>query len=281
MEKLCGEAEFIGVDGNTIYTDGSAEGWSWMGARAAYGAVCYDEAGSPMWVMRGVCGEPHPSINRAELMAVIAVLEISAGGMTIKSDSAFVVDGYERGKSYTTTSRHEAADLWRDLWARVEEMGGDQTGTGRVAIEKVKAHSTWADVAEGRVRQMDHVGNNAADKAAKEALAVAKADSPATEFNAAIARAVQWARWMMGYTNSWDPTWPEEVERAEEALAREAQQGEGGVKAMRRTIDHELWERKGGDPMQEVWEGRRRWKPNTYIWCGCVQGLRRGTNSSK
>ena len=128
MEKLCGEAEFIGVDGNTIYTDGSAEVWLWMGVRAAYGAVCYDEAGSPMWVMRGVCGEPHPSINRAELMAVIAVLEISAGGMTIKSDSAFVVDGYKRGKSYTTTSRHEAADLWRDLWARVEEMGGIRRG---------------------------------------------------------------------------------------------------------------------------------------------------------
>ena len=69
MEKICGEAEYIGD--NVIYTDGSAEGWHWRGARAAYGAVSYHEAGRPMWIMRGTCGEPHPSINRAELKTVI------------------------------------------------------------------------------------------------------------------------------------------------------------------------------------------------------------------
>ena len=199
-----------------------------------------------MWVLRGTCGEPHPSINRAELSAVIAVLRTSAGGLEIRSDSAFVVDGYRAGKKITTSSSYEAADLWRDFWAIVEEIGGDKAGTGGVAIEKVKAHSTWADIVEGRVNQSDHVGNNAADKAAKEALAVAKSDSPATEFNAAIARAVLWAKWIMNYTRVWDPTWPDEVEKAEEALVREAGQEGGSERAVRQSVEHELWERREG-----------------------------------
>ena len=62
VERLCEEAEFISE--GIIYTDGSAEGWFWKGARAAYSAVCYSKDGKPMWVMRGICGEPS-SINQS------------------------------------------------------------------------------------------------------------------------------------------------------------------------------------------------------------------------
>ena len=109
MEKLCDDAEFI-ADG-IVYTDGSAEGWFWKGARAAYSGVRYSKEGKPMWVMRGICGEPHPSINRAELMAVLAVLKMSAGDVVIKIDSACVKKGLAEGEERTTSSRYEAADM--------------------------------------------------------------------------------------------------------------------------------------------------------------------------
>ena len=86
-----------------------------------------------------------------------------------------------------------------------------------IGIQKVKAHTKWKEVMEGKVSQFDHVGNEAADKAAKEALAVAKLEAPAAAYNAAIATAVLWAKWIMDYAAIWDPRCPEEEEREEEA----------------------------------------------------------------
>ena len=113
-------------------------------------------------------------------------------------------------------------------------------------VEKVKSHTGWRDVMEGRVRQIGRVGNEAADKAAKEALALAKLQAPATAFNAALAMAVLWAKWVMDYASVWDARWPDEAERAEEMLERDA--GERGrlVRAERNTITHELWKGKHG-----------------------------------
>ncbi len=70
-----------------------------------------------------------------------------------------------------------------------------------MVIAKVKAHTTALDVVRGVVSKEDRDGNDAADKAAKEALAVAKRDSPAEQFNAQLARAVLWARWVLRYSS--------------------------------------------------------------------------------
>ena len=188
--------------------------------RAAYSAVCYSKEGKPLWVMRGTCGEPHPSINRAELLAVLAVLKRCAGAVVIRTDSAFVVRGVEEGEGRTTASRYEAADIWREVWAVMKEIEGGrgEEGCGRVVIQKVKAHTKWKEVMEGKVPQFDHVGNEAADKAAKEALAVAKLEAPADAYNVAIATAILWAKRIMDYASIWDPRCPEKEERGEEAL---------------------------------------------------------------
>ena len=245
MQKLCKDAEYIAE--GCVYTDGSAEGWFWRGARAAYGAVCYNEEGKPLWALRGVCGEPHPSINRAELMAVIAVMRLSAGAVRIKSDSDFVVGGFKKGKTVTTGSGHEAADLWREAWALKEEIEGGTEGEEerRIAVEKVKAHTTWAEVVTGKVGHMDHVGNAAADKGAKEALAVAKAEALAEAYNAELAAAVLWAKWLVEYATIWDPRQPQvEEDKVERAIEREEEGRGREQRAERSTMTHELW--KGG-----------------------------------
>ena len=41
-----------------------------------------------MWVMRGICGEPHASIVRAELTAVLKVLKVTARGIKIMVENA-------------------------------------------------------------------------------------------------------------------------------------------------------------------------------------------------
>ena len=236
--KLQQDAEIVAD--NLVYTDGSAEGWHWRGARAAYSGVCYSAEGVPMWVLKGICGEPHASINRAELRAVLEVMRLSVGDVTIKSDSAFVVRGFKvEGKEACTASWHEAADLWREGWEIFEELGG------RVSVEKVRAHTTWGDVMEGEVTHMDFVGNREADRAAKEALKVAKLEAPAEAYNSALAMAVLWGKWVMDYASAWDPNQAEEEALAEEAWEREGAEERENLEATRNSLAHELWRGRG------------------------------------
>ena len=238
FEKLHEQAEFLAE--GVVYTDGSAEGWHWLGVRAGYGAVCYNLDGTPQWVMRGVCGEPHASIVRAELTAVLKVLKVTAGRVKIKSDNAFVVQGFKEGKEKCQRSATEAADIWRDTWEAMGELGGT------VEVDKVKAHAKWADVVEGRVTHMDYIGNTAADKAAKEALAVAKREAPANVFNAALATAVLWGRWVVDYASAWDAHREEDNLRGEEAEERAQEERRAQASAVHRhSLPHELWTGQG------------------------------------
>ena len=223
-----------------IYTDGSAEGLHWLGTRAGYSAVCYHPGGTPQWVLRGICGEPHASIGRAELQAVLQVLKVAAGTATVMVDNAFVVQGFREGKEWCTCSATEGADLWREVWALLEGRGN------AVTVKKVKAHTSWADVIEGRVSHMDHVGNAAADKAAKEALSVAKREAPADAFNSALATAMLWSRWIVDYATTWDTLHQEEQDEGDVAAARgeEEQRSNQQVK-QRGSLPHELWKGSG------------------------------------
>ena len=92
---------------------------------------------------------------------------------------------------------------------------------------------------------MDHQGNKAADRAAKEALTVGLLKAPTGEFNAAIARAVVWARWIIRYAGAWGERAEEEEAQGEEGMRRaeeEEERDEG--KWERRTLPHDLWKRQ-------------------------------------
>ena len=71
---------------------------------------------------KAICGEPHPSINRADLPAVRAAQRISTGNLIIRKGSAFVVQGFVKGKEAITAAEYEVADIWRDAWRLIEEM---------------------------------------------------------------------------------------------------------------------------------------------------------------
>ena len=237
IERLKEGAE-LGAEG-LVYTDGSAAGWHWMGARAAFGAVCYGGGDEAEWVMRGICGGPHANIVEAELRAVLEVLRVLVGPVTIRVDNAYVVQGFKEGERWTTRAGAEAAGTWRKVWRKMEEVGE------WVKVEKVKAHSSWWEVVGGKISYMDYQGNKAADKAAKEALKVALAKAPTGDFNAALMRAVAWARWITTYAGLWADKIKEEEDKGEEAVRKtEEERGEEEDSRIRSTLPHDWWKRR-------------------------------------
>ena len=147
-----------------------------------------------------------------------------------------------RGKEATTAAAHEAADLWRVFWQLMHEMGADRgQGQRSIVICNVKAHTNWSDVMEGRVSHFDFIGNSAADKAAKEALATATIEALAGAYNVAIATVVMWAKWTLENCTIWDPRCPQTEAAAEDILEGMESAQEGQDRMKRNTTTHELW----------------------------------------
>ena len=227
-----GELEIATGD---IYTDGSALGEHWRMVRAGWAAVAASKEGKVLWRMGGTCGEPHASILRAELKAVLEVLKIASAPVRIHVDNATVVKGFKEGKVWCTQSRRDGADIWRDIWMRMRDIGEG------VEVVKVRAHTTWWDVIWGRITAKDQGGNDVADREAKRALKEALRLSPTAAVRAGIARAISWARWIAAYASGWVKD-TEELERRR--TGRRMGEVAGGV-GLRTTLGHEIWDIKG------------------------------------
>ena len=106
-----------------VYTDGSALGLHWRAVRAGWAAVAVKKEGKIVWRMGGGCGEPHASILRAELTAVLETLKIAVAPICIHVDNATVVRGFDEGPEWCTTSGRDGADIWRDIWACRGDIG--------------------------------------------------------------------------------------------------------------------------------------------------------------
>ena len=116
----------------------------------------------------------------------------------------------------------------------LEDIGGG------VDIIKVKAHTTWWDVLAGKVTARNRAGNHLADQEAKHALREAKREAPAGGFNAQLARAVLWTRWVLRYADSFVKDTSVDPEQADLARAQEVV-GAGAGRRERGTMTHERW----------------------------------------
>ncbi len=90
------------------------------------------------------------------------------------------------GEDWCTRAGGEVAGMWREVWHRWRDIGDG------VVIHKGRARTSLLEIVRGRITQADREGNAAADKAAKEALAAAKAEAPADNYNSQLARAISW-----------------------------------------------------------------------------------------
>ncbi len=193
-----------------------------------------DRDGRKRWLMQGICGEPHPSIFRAELVAVREVLRIAVPPLKIYVDNLQVVEGVKKGRAWCTWAGADGADIWREVWDVLDDIGQ------YVEVVKVKAHTTWWDVLEGRISPFEQWGNYEADKAAKAALRQAKRESPAWAFNSQLARAFLWAKWLARYATAWKKDTTHRDEEGEEAEVRE--QGDNLGRQPRTSLPHEVWQ---------------------------------------
>ncbi len=218
----------------TVFTDGASQGWFWKGSRAAWAAVAVDKKGVVLWRMQGILGEPHPTILRAELTALRETLRIAAPPLKVYVDNKQVVDGVAKGMEYCVSSTADAADIWREVWHRINELGAG------VEVIKVRAHTSWFDVVAGRIDPFLRWGNFEADRSAKEALQVAVGEAPHHAYNAQLARAFLWAKWVVSYAASWVDDTTHSPEGAEEAVGRTSAQRQ--PRPPRGTLPHEVWQ---------------------------------------
>ena len=141
------------------------------------------------------------------------------------------MQGVQDGKQATTRAGREAADLWRQVWHLMDEIGDG------VRVSKVKAHTSWWDVWDGKITLRDRGGNEAADAAAKAMLNEALLEAPIRNFSVQAARAMLWAKWIVKYASDWlDDADPMDDVPAVPAERRERGESESNK------LEHQVWE---------------------------------------
>ncbi len=218
-----------------VYTDGSCKGPFWRTARAGWAAVQIDELGRWASTLNGTLGGPFASSFRAELKAILEALRIAVPPITLHTDNAAVIGGIQKGKEWCTSSKAKCADIWKDIWFYIEELGDD------VRFVKVKAHTTWMDVLLGRTEHVHHYGNDLADQAAKAATRAAEADSPAAGANAQLRRALAWMKWLITYVGGWSDDVDPLERQGHDIGDDEARKMARACRKVAGVITHEVW----------------------------------------
>ncbi len=136
-------AEGVTVSGD-VYTDGALRGRWRQVMRGGWGVVVLaPDRDTVEWSMHGSCPDVYPTVLRAELMAVLEALRHAVPPLCLHIDNAEVVAGLGRGREWCTQPCRDGADLWRQVWHYLDELGPG------VTHDKVKAHTEVGDVALG------------------------------------------------------------------------------------------------------------------------------------
>ena len=109
----------------------------------------------------------HQTVPRAELYAIIIVIENRPGPMTIYSDSKYAVDNYHTYLHKGLRAIKSNVDLWRRFHTAYQAMRINTTDTTPLTILKVKGHTTARDLING-VTTWGHIfGNDSVDTLAR------------------------------------------------------------------------------------------------------------------
>ena len=167
----------VGVLSGHLYVDGSLlHGTNPVEARAGYGIVMTSLVGVVDATVFGAFTGVIQCIDAAEVYAACVAIKLAMGEIFIYSDSAFFVNGWQRGKAWCTSAVRIHADVWRQLWSAAEDYG-----IGLINVVKVKGHATQADIDRSVSSPMDKWGNDCADTAAKQGAALHPRDEAREE----------------------------------------------------------------------------------------------------
>ncbi len=170
------------------------------------------------------------------MMAVLNVLRIALPPVTIHVDNAEVVRGFGEGPEWSTAAGRDGGDLWREVWRRMDDIGGG------VEIKKVKAHTSEEDIDGGVISARDRYGNLHADAEAKRGARLAESLSPVGIAKGELVKGLRWMGWARRYAAVWRPD-VDEVEGEE--VGRRAGGRDEEVKPGRVAtgLRHLVWER--------------------------------------
>ena len=87
--------------------------------------------------------------GRAELVAALRALQCSEVPGIIWTDYQVLIDGIQRGAKWTTRAASHSADVWRQIWWKLNDFGGGQNGGWQ--FQKVKPHVT-----KGKLAKLTH-----------------------------------------------------------------------------------------------------------------------------
>ena len=139
----------------------------------------------------------------------MAILRYALPPLSLGTDNAEVVRGWECGPLYCSNPAKEGADLWRMVWEKVGDVGKEG-----LTVYKVKAHLGEEAVEQGRISWVDWVGNGEADRLAVMGAEKAAQISPNEGCDQQLKRATEYYKWISQYTNAWaDDTRREEEVR--------------------------------------------------------------------
>jgi ribonuclease HI len=187
------------------FTDGAMRGRAPRCARrAGWAAILVDAAGAVVHGIYGPCPDVFPSSLRAELWAVLKMLELALPPLQIWVDNQGVVDGWMRGRRWCCSSARPAADLWRLIWDRLEDIGADG-----IRLSKCKGHATDGDVQAGRSTEFLRTGNGHADHFAGRGVDVAEHMSSSEGDRERYREARRWYAWLAVLADQW----PDDMER--------------------------------------------------------------------
>ena len=178
------------------YTDGALKGTVPKARRGGW-AFVVDDGASPMWGKFGTCSDAYATVLRTELRALSEILRITVGPATIYVDNAQVVDGVANGRRWCCNPRRDGADIWREIWDRLDDLHGI------VSVQKVKAHLSYQKVREGRISWKAWVGNGVADMWAKWGCSEAERLSPSAWVHAEWNKACALYRWALLVAAEW------------------------------------------------------------------------------
>ena len=180
------------------FTDGAVRGGPHSRARrAGWSAVLVGSGGEVVHGFYGSCPDAFPTSLRAELWGLIKILELALPPLTVYVDNAGVVDGVRRGQAWCTAAARPAADLWRKVWRKLDDIGGG------IVVLKCKGHATAADIAAGRATALTKAGNDHADFFAGGGAIIAEHGAPAQHVRDAYSEARRWYRWLAELAAHW------------------------------------------------------------------------------
>jgi len=166
--------------------------------RAGWACVLVNSEAEVIAGFYGPCPDPFPTSLRAELMAVIQLFRMALPPVTIWVDNKGVVDGWTHGRAWCCASARPAADLWKQFWDKIDDIGAEG-----ISIKKCKGHATVAGVEAGRSTNFPKIGNEHADHFAGRGVQAAEGQSSSSMAREAYREARRWYDWLFVLCSHW------------------------------------------------------------------------------